>query len=282
MADQQKSLDRDRDELDNSSAYVESYHPLYSSPDADLALCSSDGIKFLVHKVIMSMTSEIFKNMVSGATDTGEPLQLEERSEILETTLNMIYPMGFSLDLSKKTFDFIWDLLIAAEKYEVKKMLEEFHVRIVADSYFQTRPLESFAIAVRCGWDNEIRMASYRALNFINKEGSWDVLHRIDVKMASELFNLPSRRRKFIMDNAGLVNTSILKYLVERELFVQPSGDTLALEGDFWKRAEVIKHSNLNQRFQIQNTLTYKAIPSCVLQPPVQAPRKKFRLNPMD
>jgi len=48
-----------------------------------IELLSSDGRRFSVNKVALSLLSPVFKTMFADANDTGEPLVLEETAEVL-------------------------------------------------------------------------------------------------------------------------------------------------------------------------------------------------------
>ena len=98
------------------------YHPSYSSHDAHIILCSCDGVKFRVQPLIISLASEVFGNMIKDSKDMEEPISLQERSDVLKTLLDMVYPSGECINLTGKDFDFVWDLVIAADKYSLTRV----------------------------------------------------------------------------------------------------------------------------------------------------------------
>ena len=80
---------------DSDSSGEQSFHPLFSSPDADVVLASKDQTQFRVHSYTLKTTSGCFRGMFSLPTSsqasTGfEVIRLEEDSDTLERLLRMI------------------------------------------------------------------------------------------------------------------------------------------------------------------------------------------------
>ena len=70
---------------------------------ADLALCSSDGVEFKVHKIILELASSIFSTMlalpqsslVAGDAPSRLTVNMSEDSQSLRMLLRFCYPRTF-------------------------------------------------------------------------------------------------------------------------------------------------------------------------------------------
>ena len=73
---------------------------IFDVSDADLIIRSSDSVDFQVHKLVLSMTSPLFKDLLSlpqpfdsETVDGLHVVQLPEDSELLNSLLSMLYPI---------------------------------------------------------------------------------------------------------------------------------------------------------------------------------------------
>lgn len=139
----------------------QAYHPSYSSLDTDLVLSSKDGVKFRVHSLVLKLSSGVFREILSVPRAENEspndPIDLEESGEVLKALLDLVYPSGGLPDMP--TFDFVRDLSIACEKYEMAGATQAIKKHI-----FEPRKvypvLQMYGLARQLGWENESKIAS--------------------------------------------------------------------------------------------------------------------------
>lgn len=136
---------------DQDMAYAHKFH----KPTADVILCSSDGVKFRVHKLVLSEASPVFAGMfllpepaiTTGHEDyyeDGVPIvQLEEAGSTIDLLLALLYP-GMGPPVSSLT-TFV-AVLSAAQKYEMDG-IEEVLRGPQLDDMVEREPWRAFAIA---------------------------------------------------------------------------------------------------------------------------------------
>lgn len=182
-----------------SSRRSSEFHPRYSADDATLLLISSDGVKFKVHTFIVKMASEVFQNMLAQAIDTGEAVPLQERSDTLTLLLDSIYPNGAYLDLGSASFDTIWNFIIAAEKYDFTKIVDEFRIRVTSDMYFSKHPLEAFVIATRFNWKDAAEARILDTIDELSKPESFKLLALMDTEKILKLQKFADMRKRALL-----------------------------------------------------------------------------------
>ncbi|KAF8989149.1 hypothetical protein BDQ17DRAFT_1373442 [Cyathus striatus] len=85
-------------------------------PDADVTFKSIDGVLFALHKRNLSIHTGGFPPADSSVES--EPIQLTEKSEVLELLFQFVYPPGVPI-LVDVSFELLVELARAAEKYNV-------------------------------------------------------------------------------------------------------------------------------------------------------------------
>lgn len=70
----------------------------FSVSDADLVIRSSDSVHFRVHRLVLSMASPMFRNLLSppyrGIVDGLPMVRFSEDSELLNSLFSMLYPLA--------------------------------------------------------------------------------------------------------------------------------------------------------------------------------------------
>ena len=132
----------------------------FTADDADIILRASRcdvPREFRVHKIILSMSSPVFKDMfnipqpVSSDThaESAVPvIEIDHAPEELETFLHMIYPFQFP---SMPTLDAISRALVILDKYGVRGgPLQVLKDLLVSPDFLENHPIQVYSIA--CWW----------------------------------------------------------------------------------------------------------------------------------
>ncbi|KAF7290161.1 hypothetical protein MIND_01329300 [Mycena indigotica] len=123
--------------------------PLFSSPDADLELLSSDKVLFKVHRKNLKFHSDVFAAMFSAAHADREgaaPIELSEPSAVLELLFQYMYRQPQPA-LRAVPFTVCAQLAEAAQKYLVYSAMPILQQKM-RDNIDQ-EPLEVLAFALR-------------------------------------------------------------------------------------------------------------------------------------
>ncbi|KAF7350810.1 hypothetical protein MSAN_01642600 [Mycena sanguinolenta] len=121
----------------------------FCAPDADLTVCSSDGVLFKVHRQTLEACSGVF----AGAADATRPengdetVDLTESANVLEILFQCMYATSQQPDLRTLDFSTLSDLAEAAEKYMVYSVVKLCRLQMEASIF--THPLEVFLYALR-------------------------------------------------------------------------------------------------------------------------------------
>lgn len=142
------------------------YHPLFSSEDADIILCSQDGISFRVHSLALKLSSGWFRTLFTlpqnpstspPSSTTHEPIHVTESSEVLNTILSMA--CGFEIPRIHD-IKYLEALVHAAEKYDMPGALSIIRLALVSPHFLKNHPIQVYAIASRWDWQEEAEIAS--------------------------------------------------------------------------------------------------------------------------
>lgn len=189
---------------------------------------------------------------------------MEEKSGVMLFLLDFVYPDAQCHKLEELQFDGIWALLLAAHKYMFQKILDEFRLRLLSDSYFSKNPLEAYVIASHYEWESEMNNLMYNAVDHIHKESSSKILAKLDhihtlklqksaAMRKNAILNIISRtiREQYVPDyeyqliddvdwdtaKFRKIHNTVLA-LVNLEIDKFPSCGTV-LDQSFWMRPEV-------------------------------------------
>ena len=128
-------------------------------PDADIILRAA-GEEFHAHKLILSLASPVFKDMISipqPADDNSQKLPIvdvDDPPEALEMLLLIIYPFPNPSIVDVGT---LASVLILADKYDVKAALD-----YIPSMYTDFSPIERYAILRTSGHEDEAKDAARR------------------------------------------------------------------------------------------------------------------------
>jgi len=138
------------------------------SPDADAILRSSDGKDLRVHKVILSLSSPVFRDMFSLPQPTESApshipvVDVPESSNVLTPFIQFLYPFS-----QPKVSDVaMWeDLYTIADKYDTGVVMELLREALITQ-FLEKSPFRVYALASRWGLEGEADIASKRTLAF--------------------------------------------------------------------------------------------------------------------
>ncbi|KAI1790303.1 hypothetical protein LXA43DRAFT_1083404 [Ganoderma leucocontextum] len=143
-------------------------HP-FNDPSADVILASSDNVVFKLHKIILSLGSEFFKDMLCPSCNEpqtndstldaeidGLPvIHVSEPSRVLDKLFRLCYPLD---DPPLETIDEVAALLTAALKYDLRKPIQMTSRRL--RELMTTASLRVYAIACKLELEDEARAAA--------------------------------------------------------------------------------------------------------------------------
>ncbi|KAF7791921.1 hypothetical protein EIP86_002947 [Pleurotus ostreatoroseus] len=195
---------------DNSCDFLPSgsTHPSFAADDADIVLCSQDGVHFRTHTLVLRLGSAWFRTLFtlpqaasSPRPDSAPPpepqtIQMPESAAVLADLLSMI--SGQPLPLARWTSpDALVPLLHAAEKYEMPGALSVLRLALAAPALLDAYPLRVYGLAWAHGWRPEARLASARtlALDLLSPAVLSGDARRLDAPALGALLLLHRRRR---------------------------------------------------------------------------------------
>ncbi|KAH9927001.1 uncharacterized protein B0H18DRAFT_932831 [Fomitopsis serialis] len=136
---------------------------LFSRPDADIILSSSDNTHFRVHRQILSIASPFFETMLglpqstTSASGTPPLIAVEEDARTLEDLLRICYPVRDpQLKIHVLTdWQHISNVVHAAMKYDMVQAIEFVKTKLTAG--VDVSPLQVFCIACKHGFESVAR-----------------------------------------------------------------------------------------------------------------------------
>ncbi|KAI0675375.1 hypothetical protein C8Q78DRAFT_540381 [Trametes maxima] len=164
------SADNDTDEenvstIHDRSKATPSVSPLFNHDDADVIFRSCDGVDFRLHKVILRLTSPVFRDMFSlpdepTQGDAPQTVDISESSETLENLLSFCYPMENPdfMQLSR-----LLSVLGAAKKYDITFIIKPLMSNL--KKFLPSEPLRLYAIAYAMEDGDLARAAAKRLLD---------------------------------------------------------------------------------------------------------------------
>jgi hypothetical protein len=139
---------------------------VFCADDADVVIRVADTLDFRVHKLMLSLVSPFFKTMFTvpqPPTDTPDTLphiDVHESVKAWENILRTIYPMP------NPVIDDLHDLeslLLAATKYEMQFVIDAYKLKFEDRRFIQRDPLHLYAIACKCGLDDQAKYVARNA-----------------------------------------------------------------------------------------------------------------------
>ncbi|KAG1741679.1 hypothetical protein EDB19DRAFT_1895072 [Suillus lakei] len=165
-----------------------SYHPLFSSPDADVVFRSSEGTRYRMHSLVLRTTSGFFRPMLSLIDGGGSSSDPSSEASPIGLEENDRLPQWDSLDE-------IEDVLHAAEKYDTPGPISTIRSAITSPR-FMADPLRVYAIAARYQWEEALQHAAEACLSIaIHQQQYIPALKRIPTDDLLRLIDLRRERR---------------------------------------------------------------------------------------
>jgi hypothetical protein len=149
---------------------------IFDGPNADMILRApstpgSDEFKdFHVHKLILSIASSVFRDILSipqlprhtSEDTTLDVIKVTEPAGVLRNFLELIYPVN------PPAIQYLWlvdDLFRLADKYSAKGVNEKLKKRLVSSSFLENDPVGVFAIACRNNLQEEESLALFHTFS---------------------------------------------------------------------------------------------------------------------
>jgi len=153
-------------ELTVATMNTMNFHPLFSSPDADVVLASKGAtLYYRLHSYTLKSASGFFRTMFSMPPKNYDSPQngtiyLEEDEDTLDAVFRMISGLPFS---PIESYDLIDSMLDAVEKYEMTGVLSIIRILVMTPALLN-QPFRLYPIACRFGWETEAQHASTQTL----------------------------------------------------------------------------------------------------------------------
>jgi hypothetical protein len=138
----------------------------FCADDADVVIRVADTLDFRVHKAMLSFVSPFFKTMFTvpqpptNTPNTLPHVDVHDSAETWEHILRTIYPMPNPIidDLHD-----LESLLLAATKYEMEFVTDAYKMKFEDRELIQRDPLHLYAIACKCGLDDQAKYVARNA-----------------------------------------------------------------------------------------------------------------------
>ncbi|TFK80325.1 hypothetical protein K466DRAFT_591917 [Polyporus arcularius HHB13444] len=178
--------------------------PPFDGNTADIVICSSDDVAFKLHRVILCIASEFFKDMLSlpqpSTDETGSSADLlefdglpsvrvSEQSDVLERLFRLCYPVD---DPPLQTMGEVRSTLEAAMKYQMAEAIKITKRRLLALA--RNDPLRVYAVACCFNLEEEASAAAKEVLKQKAHEDYVDELEDISIGAYHRLLSYCERR----------------------------------------------------------------------------------------
>ncbi|TDL26516.1 hypothetical protein BD410DRAFT_836397 [Rickenella mellea] len=180
------------------------YHPSYASPDGDIILRSDDGVLFRVQSGVLIAGSGFFRGMLEIPRDNvekenNEPIVMQETSGVLLIILEIINPMGDFPTID--SLDVAQQLVTAAEKLEVPKVITYVRRLIMRNPSFLESPLDLYILGCQNHWEEVARAASTGTLIYnLNASIHLEKLKKLNTDDLLKLQSFHCRRKRAMID----------------------------------------------------------------------------------
>jgi len=189
---------------------------MFNWPDGDVILRATHGTEsrdFRIHKVFLSYSSPVFRDMFSIPQPSLAPsngvdvVDVTDPPRALELVLRFVYP---SVDPPAiENLATLSEALVVADKYDIK--VARSRLRPSFKEFATTEPLKAYAIACRLGLEDEMKTASSHTTS-IHLPGLTELPDEFRLIPATEyhrLILLHSRYRKEVEAIADLAMRSV-------------------------------------------------------------------------
>jgi hypothetical protein len=173
QAESALSLVWERDESQDQANSITSLPEPLDVPNANLIIRSSDLVDFRVHKLILSMASPFFTNLLSlpqpsdGESVDGLPVvTFTDDAEVLNSLVSMLYPVH---PVIPDSYDKVLHLLAACQKYDMDPIQSSIRVEISREGSpapVGAEVFRAYAIASSKGLIPEMEKAARLTLDY--------------------------------------------------------------------------------------------------------------------
>lgn len=142
----------------------------FTANDADIILRTPESKLFRVHKIILSIASSVFKDMLEVPQSSPESnkegecelpiVDVHDSAKDLEVLLRMIYPVAFP---PVTDLDTLSSAFVICDKYHTEGLQERLKPLLVSPTFLATDPMRVYAIACRWGFKTEAAIAAPHA-----------------------------------------------------------------------------------------------------------------------
>ncbi|KAI6043613.1 hypothetical protein EDC04DRAFT_2499551, partial [Pisolithus marmoratus] len=145
----------------------------FNNVDADVILRTSDNIDFRMFKCILSLTSPVFKDLLSPEglilKFHADPLSVStiavsETSTTIDTLLRLVYPGAMHQNPPFSSFDDAKLLLAAVSKYNMIPAVADRAKDLVTNQFLTEHTVSLYAVACELGWPDLARKAAWETL----------------------------------------------------------------------------------------------------------------------
>ncbi|KAJ7494844.1 hypothetical protein B0H11DRAFT_1802400 [Mycena galericulata] len=230
------------------------YHPTFSSLEADIVLVSSEGTLYRVHSYTLRKTSGFFRTMLSLPAPEGGhtgAIAIHQKADVLEPLLCLVSGL---YTRPWRSYDELEAVLSLAENWDAPGPISSIRTALAGNKWLTADPLRLYALATHFGWRTEAKLASTHTLTLnLSDPAHAPALTRIPSTALLALLRLHRARRdalrdmldspeRFLAGNGEpfycsscavtpLENRTwrALKHRIMREMDVRPLGDALGV-----------------------------------------------------
>ena len=163
---------------------------------ADITICSSEGVEFRVHKVIVSVTSPVLKGLVDTGTlkDPQAVIDIAESSHSASELLKCCYGHSFDIppDPDDNTLVSVCERARLAQKYEVASAITQARLafRYCLKAGGTSDPLLGYYLAIGLRWPDEAAFAARLAIFDTRKDILSTYIPEMETFSAEVFYNL--------------------------------------------------------------------------------------------
>ncbi|KAF5378098.1 hypothetical protein D9615_007501 [Tricholomella constricta] len=176
-------------------------HPVFSSREGDVVLCSTEGTLYRIPSYVLRNTSGLFRSLLpppklppchDAQTEVTDPIAVDEKDVVVERILRLLS----GLETPKwESFDEIEAVASLAEKWNAPGPISVIRSAITAP-HLLLESIRLYAIATHFGWEEEAKLASTFTLTLsLYDERHVDQLQRLTTKDLMKLLAFHRRRR---------------------------------------------------------------------------------------
>ncbi|KAK0243821.1 hypothetical protein EDD85DRAFT_175782 [Armillaria nabsnona] len=224
-----------------------------SDPTSDIILVSSDGVRFHAHKLLLSLASPFFQDLIALAQapiDGSLPsVPLTESSSIIDKILRFCYPT------KDATFDDIAEIYEVAEAMH-KYLMEDVTNRLPSElrRFAEVQPLRTFVIACAVGWKEEAEFASKKVLegplSIQDEDDIPELKHLGSVKTYCRLLKFHQQRLDKIKDMLqsmdglhAICGPWDSPICVKHDIFDQPPDPMVTYKDNFRRKSWLLQYT---------------------------------------